>query len=405
MNLDFMPSPVPDRPGLAVRDSFHYSDATLIIPPVLAACLEFFDGEHSEADVKTHLYNLTGELDTGEIVSHLKETLSNAGFLEDEVYAKLQEEAHQAFADAPVRKPAHAGAAYPGSAAELRDVFHQYMTNDAGNRVEPGRRVLGIAAPHVSPFGGWESYQAAYRALPPQHRDRTFVILGTSHFGAPDRFGLTRKSYETPYGSAITERRLVDELERNAPNAVSMEDYCHSFEHSVEFQVAFLQHLYGPDVRVLPILVGTFARSIYMGGKPEDSEEVKRFLGALAEMQAREGDNLCWVLGVDMAHMGRRYGDEFSAEADLREMAEVAIYDRRRIDAISAGDADAFWTQVQENQDELKWCGSSPMYTFLKAVPEARGTLNRYQQWNIDEQSVVSFAGMSFEPQSRIILA
>ena len=51
---------------------------------------------------------------------------------------------------------------------------------------------------------------------------------------------------------------------------------------------------------------------------------------------------------------------------------------------------------MQQNQDDLKWCGSSPIYTFLKAVPEARGTLRRYQQWNIDEQSVVSFAASRF---------
>jgi len=51
---------------------------------------------------------------------------------------------------------------------------------------------------------------------------------------------------------------------------------------------------------------------------------------------------------------------------------------------------------VKENKEDLKWCGSSPLYTFLKAVPKTQGTLHRYQQWNIDEQSVVSFAGMSF---------
>jgi hypothetical protein len=32
----------------------------------------------------------------------------------------------------------------------------------------------------------------------------------------------------------------------------------------------------------------------------------------------------------------------------------------------------------------------------MKAVPGARGTLERYEQWNIDENSVVSFAGISF---------
>ena len=43
-NLDFMPSPVPDRPGLLIRDAYRYSDATLIIPPELVESLRCFDG-------------------------------------------------------------------------------------------------------------------------------------------------------------------------------------------------------------------------------------------------------------------------------------------------------------------------------------------------------------------------
>jgi predicted class III extradiol MEMO1 family dioxygenase len=77
-------------------------------------------------------------------------------------------------------------------------------------------------------------------------------------------------------------------------------------------------------------------------------------------------------------------------------MAAVAERDRSRIARLSEADAEGFWALVQENQDDLKWCGSAPLYTFLKAVPQARGTLHRYQQWNIDEQSVVSFAALSF---------
>jgi predicted class III extradiol MEMO1 family dioxygenase len=77
-------------------------------------------------------------------------------------------------------------------------------------------------------------------------------------------------------------------------------------------------------------------------------------------------------------------------------MSEVAVRDRARIDRINAGDARGFWELVQENQEDLKWCGSSPIYTFLKAVPQARGRLERYEQWNIDEKSVVSFAGIRF---------
>ena len=273
------------------------------------------------------------------------------------------------------------------------------MSEDAGNAmVKRPERLVGIAAPHVSPFGGWESYQAAYRMLTPEDRDRVFVVLGTSHYGEPDKFGLTRKPDLTPYGPARTDVGLVDRLEKDGGAAVSMEDYCHSFEHSIEFQVTFLQHMCGPDIKILPILCGSYARSIYQGGKPEDNEDVKRFLGALGELHAREGDRLLWVLGIDMAHMGSRYEDESPAIAGEGGMVEVERRDRNRIQSINAGEVDAFWDQVQDGKrgDDLKWCGSSPVYTFMKAVPEARGELLRYQQWNIDEQSVVSFAGIAY---------
>ena len=189
---------------------------------------------------------------------------------------------------------------------------------------------------------------------------------------------------------------MWDELAAAAPGAVRMEDYCHAVEHSIEFQALFLKYLFGPNIRVLPILCGSFARSIYKGGMPEDNEDVRRFFGALGNIAAREGNRLFWVLGIDMAHMGRRYGDQLTALADTGEMQAVAERDRIRIERMNEADADGFWSLVQENHDDLKWCGSSPIYTFLKTVPQARGTLRRYQQWNIDEQSVVSFAAISF---------
>ncbi len=117
-------------------------------------------------------------------------------------------------------------------------------------------------------------------------------MLGTSHYGEPERFGLTRKPFETPLGSTMPAFDLVEELERKGGDAVRMEDYCHAIEHSIEFQVVFLQHLFGPEVRVLPILCGSFLKSVYEGGLPEDTERVARMFGALGEMAARE-DRSC----------------------------------------------------------------------------------------------------------------
>ena len=179
------------------------------------------------------------------------------------------------------------------------------------------------------------------------------------------------------------------------------EDYCHAVEHSIEFQVVFLQRAFGPAVRIVPILCGPFARATLEGGLPEDDAGVASFLEALRAIAERERSRLFFVLGVDLAHVGRRYGDPSPARAHERGMIRVADRDRERLDRIRAGDAQAFWRLVQDEGDDLKWCGASPLYTFLRAVDGVRGDLLSYEQWNIDDQSVVSFAGLAFRGGER----
>src|SRR3982074_2283014 len=82
-NLDFMPSPDPDRPGLLIRDAYRYSDATLIIPTALVG----------------------------------------GGVLEDETYARRREERHRQFAGEPRREATHSGSAYPDEPAALRETL------------------------------------------------------------------------------------------------------------------------------------------------------------------------------------------------------------------------------------------------------------------------------------------
>jgi MEMO1 family protein len=385
-----MPSPITDRPGLLIRDHFRYSDTTLIIPPSLIPGLLLFDGTRTSLDLQAKLARSPGTREIGNAVGHLLKALSQAGFLQDETYAKLKQGRISAFAESPVRQAAHAGSAYPGEIGPLQNLMQQYLEGAA-----PAQQgVMGIAAPHVSPQCGWQTYRAAYKELTPDLQDRTFVILGTSHYGQPDKFALTRKPFETPFGRTRIDQTLVAELE--AQPAALPEDYCYAVEHSIEFQVIFLQTIYGADVRILPLLCGSFGRSMHAGGFPEDDEHVKRFLGALGEIAEREKDRLFWVLGVDMAHMGMRFGDKCAAHANQDDMNVVKEQDNLRIERVNASDTRGFWDLIRRNQDDLKWCGSSPIYTFMKVVPQARGTLQRYEQWNIDENSVVTFAGISF---------
>ncbi len=248
----------------------------------------------------------------------------------------------------------------------------------------------------MSPEGGWRSYGAAYSQLSPRDRDRTFVVLGTSHYGEPERFGLTRKPFRTPLGETTIDQDAVARLAEEGGPAVCLEDYCHSVEHAIEFQIIFLQHLYGAGVRVVPILCGPFARATRAGARPGDDPAVARFLAALGDLAGRGGEDLLWVAGVDMAHVGRRYGDRFAALAEQGPLAAVATQDRERCARLAAGDEEGFWKELSAEGDPLRWCGASPLYALLSAARPRAGSLLHYEQWNIDAHSVVSCAALAF---------
>ena len=394
MDIDVMPSPIQERPGLLLRDPFGYTETVLVLPHPWLALLSCLDGEHTELDAQALLTRLSGgELVGSERVRELVTLLSEEGFLETDELRALKERKHEAFRRASVREASHAGTAYPDTAEGIQERFAEEMPAPSPKKSLPSV----LAAPHVSPEGGYASYRAAYD-FDADGEEPTFVILGTSHYGRPERFGLTRKPFRTPLGTAEVASDLHDLLVARAGAAVVEEDYCHAREHAVEFQVLFLQYRMRKPIRILPVLCGPFVESLKTGNPPESQDATKRFFDALGEIASTRSD-LVWVLGVDMAHVGRRYGHAEAVRAEEGVMIEVAEQDRERLDRICAGDDEGFFELVHPDSDPLNWCGYPPFYTFLKSAAPAlnlEGEVLKYEQWNIDEASVVSFAAMHF---------
>ena len=188
---------------------------------------------------------------------------------------------------------------------------------------------------------------------------------------------------------------LVDRLATRERDAVALEDYCHAVEHAIEFQVLFLQHRFGPRC-------ASYRSSAVRSRRlPRVPAAPRTTLASPASWPpspaSRPTSGRSWVLGVDMAHVGRRYGD-----ADRRRGRSRVGCARSRSATDSGsrpcveGDADGFWAQVQEGADDLRWCGASALYTFLRAASPARGALLRYEQWNIDPESVVTFGALAY---------
>ncbi len=394
--LDVFPSPDAEQPGLLLRDSLNYTEDILIIPPVFISALQMLDGKHTESEVQAQLTQVIGRPFPIHPLHEFLAVLQQAGFLETAEFEQMRAQKHAAFAALPVRESSHAGAAYPADAFELRATLDSYLMTIVPPNPQP---LIGIAAPHVSPAGGVGCYAAAYnrlRGLKDQLRGKTIVILGTSHYGEPDKFGLTRKPFQTPYGTIQTDTELVDWLLHRAGDSINIEDYCHSVEHSIEFQALFLRHVLGTNFKLLPILCGAFLQSFLSGKPPESEDQNRRFFAALGEMSELHKDRLFWVLGIDLAHIGQRYGDPLEARAEQGYMREVQEKDYERLRHVCAGNSGEFLELVLPDYDPLKWCGFTPLYTFMQAVKGARGNVLKYDQWNIDVSSVVSFTALEF---------
>ena len=395
--LDIIPSPEANQPGLLLRDPWRYTEKVIFVAPPWTAGLRFLDGDHTELDLQEALTRATGQLVFSDTVRQFEGALREQGFLETEEFYRLRDLKQAEFRERSERLPVHAGEAYPAGAEEVRSTFARYF----GAVERPGSlssSAVGVAAPHVSPEGGQNCYAVTYQGLAtlPGVAERTFVVLGTSHYGAPEKFGLTRKPFITPLGTLQVNLELVDWLEQHGGEAVSREDYCFAIEHSIEFQCIFLQYALGSALTIVPILCGPFAESLQTGRPPETNAAVASFFEALQELAESQANRLFWVLGIDLAHLGPRYGNDFAARADQGAMAAVAEQDRQRLESLCAGELGKFFELVKMNGDELNWCGYSALYTFARALPRARGRILRYEQWNIDSQSVVSFASLEF---------
>ncbi len=169
-----MASPFPERPGVLIRDPHRYTDATLIVPPILVGCLGCFDGSKDDGELHQVLMRATGLAAVGDIAADLVRNLHEAGMLDDAVHARLKSDRHREFADAPHRAAVHAGGGYPEDPPRSPACS---ATISPGGGAPARETLLGFAAPHVSPEGGTACYGAAYAALPAGIAERTFVIL------------------------------------------------------------------------------------------------------------------------------------------------------------------------------------------------------------------------------------
>ncbi|MCK6434985.1 MAG: AmmeMemoRadiSam system protein B, partial [Aquabacterium sp.] len=267
-----------------------------------------------------------------------------------------------------IRPAAVAGAFYPADAQTLREAVDRHLTH--ARAASQRHRTTGqppkvLIVPHAGYVYSGDVAARAYAELAPwRDRIRRVVVLGPSH-RVPLR-GIAAPSataFDTPLGRLPVDTEAMGQLDRLRP--IVWSDEPHRLEHSIEVQLPFLQRVLGPQIALVPLVVGDAGR-----------EEVA---GVLEHLWG--GDETVIVISTDLSHY-LPYND---ARASDRSTVERILH----LDTDLEGD-DA--------------CGAAPLNGALLAAfrhglaPRLLDLRNSADTAGGDRHRVVGYAALVFEP-------
>ena len=157
-----------------------------------------------------------------------------------------------------VRKPAVSGMFYAGAPKELREQIEWCYTHELGPGVMPvvnsegTREIVALVVPHAGyPYSGPVAAHA-YKELANDGMFDTAVILGPNHTGYGSRVSLwAGAAWNTPLGEVKINEELAHKL---LGGVVEADETAHIYEHSIEVQLPWLQHLY-KEIKIVPIVM------------------------------------------------------------------------------------------------------------------------------------------------------
>ncbi len=373
--------------------------APVMLPAELEPFLRMLDGTRSIRDMQVELTRaMGGKLVPIDEITKIIEELDSNLLLDSPRYRETVELDKRFWKQIRLRKPFHAGQAYPTEPDELAEMLDGFYRDPSGPKENAGDEsafVRGVLAPHIDVKSGGPTFAWAYNSLKSQPRAELFVLLGTAHNQTAGPISISRKDYATPLGIPDTDNEFIDRLTDTYSPPWLMDDMVHRTEHSIEFQAVFLKHLLGDDTaKVVPILIGGFSDYVQSRSSPSEDKQIAEFLDAFQKVVDKDERTITYIVGGDLAHIGPRYGHpEPVLPADIEA---CKAKDVEMLDAAAKG-AEEFFDYVAAEGDRRNICGMPPMYIMLKLIEKAEGTVLHHSHW-FDEstRSAVTFAAMLF---------
>ena len=395
--LDVRPQEIDGKRILVLSCPLGIAECPLGLVAQVGGILGEFQGVLSVAQIDAKLKQYGS---TPEIIRELIKLLDDSLFLDSPRFAAASEKVKKEFIAAPDRAPYLAGLSYNLERGELEKEIDRLLAHGTKNFVPKLEKttMLGLMSPHIDYRRGGVCYGITWSQIR-EHEHDLYLLAGTSHQYSELMFHLTKKDFLSPLGTLPTDKDLIEGVSKRYGPRSFADEFLHRREHSLELQTPFLKRLKNKPA-IAPILVGSFHRMLVSGKRPSEFEIYEDFVGALGEeLKARvaSGTRVCFVAGVDMAHVGQTFGDKDPLTPEF--MAEIEARDRIYLRTILEQDKEKLWSHIAEDHDRRRICGFPTMYMMLDLFERLnvryKPVLFDYRQAvDYKTQCAVTFAGM-----------
>ncbi len=397
--IDIFPIEISGQQTVCLRDPYNTKNS-FIPRKIFDDIVRYFDGNHSVSDIQNIFTQRHGESDIQQTIHQVIEELDKNLLLDNNRSRDFIKKLKNDFRNSTIRKDAHAGTAYEADRDKLKDQIDGFFTSADG----PGKPsssnktagLKGVIAPHIDMGCGGPCFAWAYKEIAESSDAELFIILGIAHTGTKNLFVLTDKTFETPFGNVETDKEFLESLHKKNKTNYFEDEFVHRDEHSIGFQLVFLQYLYHrkKNFSIVPVLCSSFGEVDDGNNKSRQILQFEEFVSALKKTIKESKKKVCVIASVDLAHVGSRFGDqELQDEAYLKRLRSD---DTEMLKYAELLDAEGFRNSIQKDHNSRKICGYPAIYTLLNVIEASEGKFLKYSQYADQTNSTVSFASMAF---------
>lgn len=237
-----------------------------------------------------------------------------------------------------------AGQFYAGTRSALLEQIEWCYTHPHGPgkvpKVRAGpRQLVGLVSPHAGYMYSGPVAAHGFAQMAQDGKPNSIVIIGPNHSGAGSGVStMTSGKWQTPLGEIQVDETLSGAI-RRASDIIDADAVAHAYEHSLEVQLPFLQHLFNAKFRIAPICMML-----------QDERTSKEVGDAIAEASA--GKDVAIIASTDFTH----YEPQRSAVEK----------NHKAMDKILALDAAGLVRTVED--EAITMCGYGPVSAMLQAA-------------------------------------